>query len=271
LVFCAVVPDSCVTRSPISLPPDISLATSNATIALRALSTLQQQVTELQRHTCLFVVAHQSDDVYGALQALRGIRQAFDRLALVYARLRISTGLIEKDDKDSPGVSSFSEVAIRAEIYIVTAQLERIAAAIDLISASGPEGAERAARLPFGRFASIQGLTGFILSEFKRIYAIWQPYCAPHQPRSHSANDAYRSALASAQRELTELLTEPNLATFLSAAVRCIDWPAIQSAASIIIIALQTSIPMEPSKQLLYEAALVPCISSCDAYGPPTT
>lgn len=55
----------------------------------------------------------------------------------------------------------------------------------------------------------------------------------------------YRAAIRDAQRELTALANESNLGPFLRAAAAC-DWPEVRSAASLIDIALQMDLTVEP-------------------------
>lgn len=228
-----------------------SSRTSSAAIALRTLFMLKTRLNDLRRRSSELDLAVGCKNERAALDGLLGVRHAFEKIAVAYTRLR--THVIAFDGAElGDSIESLGELGVRAEMFVAAVQLSRIGAAVT----RGEIGAAGARRLFAGRFCSIDDVVGFVCRELGRINALWLPHRNGRQTRvqlhtipTERATEEralrYRAAIRDAQRELTALANESNLGPFLRAAAAC-DWPEVRSAASLIDIALQMDLTVEP-------------------------
>jgi hypothetical protein len=237
---------------------------SSAAIALRMLVVLQMQLIDLRRSAAKLDAAVGCKSQRVALEGIVGVSCAFERIAVAYARLR--THVVAFDGAElGDTVESLGELAIRAEMFVVAVQLSRLGTAIGAAVTRGEAGADRARRLFDDRFDSINDVAECVLREFGRINALWVPHRkasqAPGQPHPTPEDRArrYRAGIRDAQRALTILASESNLAPFLRAGAACSDWLDVQSAASLIAIALQINLTVEPDLSLV-SAGAVPMV-----------
>ena len=187
------------------------------------------------------------------LEAMTGIGDVFRQLALAYTRLR--THVVAFDGEEiGKTVESFGELAIRGQMFIVTAQLRRLDMEIRSATDGSRSEVVRARNLYFGRFGSAEAVAAFIRGEFLRINAIWVPHRkagAILQENAAVPADAeraalYSSAIRDAQHHLTALADESNLAPLLRSWTQLADWPALQTAGTMMAIALSINLTVEP-------------------------
>ena len=94
-------------------------------IALSALCTLEAQLVRFRDHRAQLRAAHATGDPPRALVGLEGVCRVFGDLAATYTRLR--TQVITYDGAMmGDSVSSFGELALRAQALLVAAELSQI-------------------------------------------------------------------------------------------------------------------------------------------------
>ncbi len=229
------------------------MATSSAVISLRSLLLLQAQTVEWRRYTRQLEAAQAAQEATMVLEAMTGIGDVFRQLALAYTRLR--THVVAFDGAEiGDTIESFGELAIRGQMFIVTAQLGRLD--LEIRSATNGSRSEvvRARNLFFGRFGNAEGVAAFVRGEFHRINANWVPHRkagATAQPDASLLTDAqraarYSSAIRDAQHDLAALSDETNLAPLLRSWTQLAEWPALQTAATMMAIALSLNLTVEP-------------------------
>jgi hypothetical protein len=229
------------------------MTTSSAVIALRSLLLLQAQTCEWRQYTRQLEAAQAAGDANMVLEAMTGIGDVFRQLALAYTRLR--THVVAFDGAEiGDTIESFGELAIRGQMFIVTAQLRPIDTEIRSAMSGNRSEVIQARNLFFDRFGNAEGLAAFIRAEFVRLNALW----VPHRKASATAQDAtllpshvqrparYLSAIRDVQHRLAALADESNLAPVLRSWTQLAEWPALQTAATMMTIALSINLTVEP-------------------------
>lgn len=218
--------------------------TSDSTIVVRYLQTLEHQIAEAAHHHDALRAAtargHRDEAQQAGRQAERHLRAMAITTAHLRARVVTADGL-------GPALESLSELALRSARLVVLTELDTLGALV-------PESAEVAGREPvaWGCFHGIDDLTACVHAALDRITASWWA----HRGCAQSDRRAYRAALHAAHAAMRQLGTASEFGRFLWEGRSRSDWPSLQATCTRMSIALTHRIDVEP------EQPLVACASS---------
>lgn len=230
------------------------LMTFPSDIVLRTLVALEAELVHFRGYARQLEAANGTGDFQRSLAAATGVRRVFDSLAAVYTRLRTHVvafdGAVMGDTGDTVG--SFGELAIRAEMGVVAAELSQLVDAMDA-DAMAVESSQRASSSEYAGVLlgeappSIDEIWGSIREEFEHINRTWLPYRKTGEPSSERYHDAIRDA----QQAVIAIGQTPDVARFLRAGTTCTRWPAVRAACLRVTLAFQISLEVEPYLSLL--------------------
>ena len=230
---------------------EMSPSTFPSDIVLRALLALQAQVVHLRGYARQLAAANSTSDKARAVAASTGVRRVCDALAIVYTRLQ--THVVAFDGAAmGDTVRSLGELAIRAEMGIVTVQLSQLADAMEIEASHGAL-RSACARALFGECPpGIAEVSRFVRDEFERIDAIWLPHRRTNEPgpACDVRSECYRCAIRDAQQAVIAVGHDPDVARFLRAGTICTH-PTVRAACLRITLAFQISLCVEPDLALL--------------------
>ncbi len=222
-------------------------------IMLHTLLALEAQRQQLRGYALQLEAAFGTGDVVAALHATAGLRRVLDDIAATFFDLRAQ--VIPVDGARMGGaVGSLGELAIRAVVLVVAAELRQLAEAIE-----NAAGTVSMRALCTGRFRTAHDVASFVGDKLAQINELWMrhrqagPPCGspPEQtPACEEARARYRCALRDAQRALAAIGDDPDVARFLRAGIALRDWPDIQHRCMRIAVALRITLDIEPGRAL---------------------
>jgi len=228
--------------------------TLSSDFVLWELLAFEGQVREFRRHARTLAETFGTGHVALAIEAMAGVRQAFDRLAATLCRLRAHVVTFDGPLMGS-AMESTGELWLRATTMVMVEQLIHLNHVFRAEACQGHTTAATSSQALFvGKFRTFGELAGYVLTAIAQIQGTWMRYSSRHSATAEPNNERrflYRRAVADAQRALATLGEDPDVAHFLRAGREGTGSPALRTACNQILAVLRIRLDVELDPALL--------------------
>lgn len=242
-VLCSAVVTSYDRRSTFIVPPSLAALRAASVSTLDALVTLQSQTYAFRRYARQLDAAHAAENEGLIAESVKGIWGVFRELTFAHARLRAH--VTSHDGAHS--AESFGELAIRAEMFVVSVELGELTKAVHQERSRETTALTSAGALFVLQSIDIDEMATLFRAGFERANGLWMPHRKTSQ-RGESGHgnrrgsderaERHQVAIRQAQRAINALARDTRIAPLLRAGKISHDWPAVHLATTRISAAL---------------------------------
>jgi hypothetical protein len=217
--------------------------TPAAVVVLQALIGLEAQLVDVRRWSAQLDAAYGVGKPQRALEAMLGLRQVLPAVAVRYARIRRHVVAFDGAVLGHV-IGSFGELGIRAQIFVIAAQLAQLRSAV--IGEVGRSAGDAGQRADAGDRASTFDEIGTLLCVGAMFHQTFDKVTNAFATESiRRVRARYHAGVLRAERDIAALADVPTVATFLADGMANQGRPAVQSACTLTVAALSCRLGSE--------------------------